>query len=109
MREPRGRRAGERVSGILGRSALVLGLCEDGTGETALRKLILQMGDWQTKVLSFPVLGATSEKFILAIVLLDALLNGQGHERPIEALHGRSALYGAPSRAEVTIDPPRQD
>jgi hypothetical protein len=60
-------------------------LCEDGTGETALRKLILQMGDWQTKVLSFPVLGATSEKFILAIVLLDALLNGQGHERPIEA------------------------
>ena len=35
------------------------------------------MGDWQTKVLSFPVLGATSEKFILAIVLLDALLNGR--------------------------------
>jgi hypothetical protein len=61
------------------------GLDEDGTGETALRKLILQMGIWQTKVLSFPVLGVTSEKFILAIVLLDALLIGQGHERPIEA------------------------
>ena len=63
------------------------------------------MGDWQTKVLSFPVLGATSEKFVLAIVLLDALLNGHGHERPIEAPHGRSALYGAPSRAEVTNAP----
>jgi hypothetical protein len=85
MREPRGRRAGERVSGILGRSTLVLDLCEDRTGETALRKLILQMGDWQTKVLSFPVFGPTSEKFILAIVLPDALSNGQGHERPIEA------------------------
>jgi hypothetical protein len=67
------------------------------------------MGDWQTKVLSFPVLGATSEKFILAIVLLDALLNGQGHERPIEAASWQVRSCGAPSRAEVTIDPPRQD
>jgi hypothetical protein len=109
MREPRGRRArgtGQWDSGKVGFGSW---LCEDGTGETALRKLILQMGDWQTKVLSFPALGATSEKFILAIVLLDALLNGQGHERLSKPLHGRSALYGAPSRAEVTIDPPRQD
>jgi hypothetical protein len=84
MREPRGRRAGERVSGIPGGSALVFGLCEDGT---------LQMDDRQTKVLSFPVLGATSEKFILAIVLLDALLNGQGHGRPILALPMARPLY----------------
>ena len=56
MRELRGRRAGERDSGKVGFGSW---LCEDGTGETALRKLILQMGDWQTKVLSFAVLGAT--------------------------------------------------
>jgi hypothetical protein len=36
-------------------------------------------------VLSFRVPGATSEKFILAIVLLDAFLHGQGHDPPIDA------------------------
>ena len=74
-----------RLSSVRCHGSSGFSLCENGKDETALRKLILQMGDWQTKVLSFPVLGATSEKFILAIVLLDALLNGQGHERPIEA------------------------
>jgi hypothetical protein len=44
MGEPRGRRAWERVSGILGRSAWVLGFVRRNR-ETALRKLILQMGD----------------------------------------------------------------
>ena len=34
-------------------------------------------------MLSFRVPGATSEKFVLAIVLLDAFLHGQGHERPL--------------------------
>ena len=36
-------------------------------------------------MLSFRVPGATSEKFVLAIVLLDAFLHGQGHDQPIEA------------------------
>jgi hypothetical protein len=38
-----------------------------------------------------PVADATSEKFILASVLLNAFLHSQGHDRHIEACHGWSA------------------
>jgi hypothetical protein len=33
-----------------------------------------------------PMPSATSEKFVLEIVLLDAFLDAQGHDQPIEAL-----------------------
>ena len=35
-------------------------------------------------MLNFRVLGTTSEKFVLAIVLLDTFLHSQGHDRPID-------------------------
>ena len=109
MREPRGRRAGERVSGILGRSALVLGCVKTEQVKQRLESSSSRWAIGRRKCSVSACAALTSEKLVLEIGLLDALLNGQGHERPIEALHGRSALYGAPSRAEVTIDPPRQD
>ena len=42
-------------------------------------------------MLRFRVPGATSEKFVLAIVLLDAFLHGQGHDQPLD-IWRRSAL-----------------
>ena len=45
-------------------------------------------------MLSFRVPGATSEKFVLAIVLLDAFLHSQGHEQPIRGLPVAGPLYG---------------
>jgi hypothetical protein len=44
-------------------------------------------------VLSSRVLGTTSEKFVLAIVLLDAFLHGQGHYLPSTQVMA-GPLYG---------------
>jgi hypothetical protein len=56
-------------------------LRENGKGETALRKFIPLRAISRGKCSVFRVPGVTSEKFVLAIVLLDAFLHGQGHER----------------------------
>jgi hypothetical protein len=45
-------------------------------------------------VLSFPVPGASSEKFVLAIVLLNAFLHGQGQVLPFRRLAVMSAAEG---------------
>jgi hypothetical protein len=51
--------------------------------------------------------GATVEKFILGIFLLDAFLHSQGHERPITACprHVRSAAFSGRKAAEYLVWP----
>ena len=64
MREPRGRRAGERVSGIPGRSALVLGCVKTEQVKQRLEGSSSRWAISRRKVLRFRVPGANfREKF----------------------------------------------
>jgi hypothetical protein len=56
-------------------------------------------------VLSFPVPGATSEKFVLALVLLDAFLHGQGHDPPIDACLWQVCSMAVENSAERPVSP----
>jgi hypothetical protein len=51
----------------------------------------------------FPVTDPTSEKFILAIVLLGAFLHGQGHHRPIGTYPRQVCSTTYSGRAEARL------
>ena len=56
--------------------------CVKTKDETTLRNDISHIGKIVDESTQFGVPGATSEKFVLAIVRLDAFLHGQGHSLP---------------------------